>query len=208
MFWNLSSGRRGWSRVVTTLKSQSPDVIGLVELDGSDSDVTDRWHDAFPGYELTDAHGSMLLLSKGRIVEVSSGSLGQGGRYKHAIVEATSGVLHVFIVDIKSDPLMPRRKPLEKLAEITSALGNQPTIVMGDFNTPGDSVHFDALRRTFDNAFESHGSGYAPTWPMPVPVLQLDHIWVNRQVEVLHCQAEWTLSSDHRPVTAWLRVSP
>ncbi|MBI2479710.1 MAG: endonuclease/exonuclease/phosphatase family protein [Planctomycetia bacterium] len=193
---------------MTTLKSQSPDVIGLVEVDSSDSDVLVRWRAAFPEYELTEPQGGLLLLSKGRITGDIDGSLGDSGHYKHVTIEVDGGELHVFIVDIKSDPLMTRREPLGRLAEITSALGNQPTLVMGDFNTPGDSVHFDALRRTFDNAFESRGSGYSPTWPIPVPVLQLDHIWVNRRIILSHCTAKWTLSSDHRPVTAWLRLAP
>jgi endonuclease/exonuclease/phosphatase family metal-dependent hydrolase len=208
MFWNVSSGRLGWDRMVATLKSQSPDVIGLVEIDNSDSEALVRWRESFPGYELTETRGGMLLLSKSKIVSDTYGSLGKGGRYKQVTIETETGVLHVFIVDIDSDPLMPRRELLEKLAEITSALGNQPTLVMGDFNTPGDSLHFDALRRTFDNAFESHGNGYSPTWPIPVPVLQLDHIWINRQIVLSQCKAEWTLNSDHRPVTAWLRVTP
>ena len=208
MFWNVSSGRLGWDHMVATLKSQNPDVIGLVEIDSSDSEALVRWRESFPDYELTETQGGILLLSKSRIVSEADGSLGKGGRYKHVTIETDTGVLHVFIVDIKSDPLMPRRALLEELAKITSALGNQPMLVMGDFNTPGDSVHFDALRRSFDNAFESRGSGYSPTWPIPVPVLQLDHIWVNRQIILSHCTAKWTLSSDHRPVTAWLRLAP
>jgi endonuclease/exonuclease/phosphatase (EEP) superfamily protein YafD len=208
VFWNVSSGRLGWARVVETLKSQNPDVIGLVESGGGSSEAMARWREDFPDHELSELEGGMLLLSKGRIISDAYGSLGKGGRYKQLALETGTGVLHVFIVDIDSDPLMQRREVLEKLAEITSALGDEPTLVMGDFNTPGDSLHFGALRRTFDNAFESHGNGYSPTWPIPVPVLQLDHIWVNRQIVLSQCKAEWTLISDHRPVTAWLHVTP
>ncbi len=208
MFWNMSSGRLGWSRMVTVLNSQSPDVIGLVECGRNDADAMIRWQEAFPDYEVTESLGGILLLSKFKIISDVYGSLGNSGQYKHVTIETNAGNLHVFVVDIKSDPLMPRREPLEEFAEVTAALGDQPILVMGDFNTPADSVHFDALRRTFDNAFEARGCGYSPTWPVPVPVLHLDHIWTNRHVVVSQCKAEWTLSSDHRPVTAWLHVAP
>jgi endonuclease/exonuclease/phosphatase (EEP) superfamily protein YafD len=205
VFWNVSSSSFGWAGIVTTLRSQDPDIIGLVEIGGTGSDDRNRWQEAFPNYELTDAQDGMLLMSKGRIVELSSGPLGQGGRYKLAKVESAGGTLHVFLVDVLSAPLMFRREPLEELSRITAQLGDVPILLIGDFNTPGDSVHFDSLRRTFVNAFESHGDGYAATWPVPLPVLQLDHIWANRRLSISKCSTRWTFRSDHRPVIAWIR---
>lgn len=204
MFWNVSSCDLGWTGVVTTLKHRNPDVIGLTEIGGGDLSDIQRWQEAFPDYELTDAYGGMLLLSKSPIMAINNGRLDDGGHYKHVSIETASGRLHAVVVDIRSDPLMSRQQPLAELVEVTTDYGSEPVVVMGDFNTPADSVHFDTLRHSFENAFEVRGNGYAPTWPLPFPIMQLDHIWTNRQTNVSRCESDWTSSSDHRPVAAWL----
>ena len=71
---------------------------------------------------------------------------------------------------------------------------------MGDFNTPTDSLFLREIHRDFENAFEQAGDGYSATWPLPVPVLTLDQIWVNKGIEVYRCRLGWSLRSDHRPV--------
>lgn len=208
MFWNASSCDFGWSGVVAAMKSQNPDVIALVESGSTDADAIIHWQEAFPEYEIGGIAGDMLLLSRGKIVSDDFGTLGNGGQYKHLAVEMDEEVLQIFIVDVKSAPLKSRRETLKQLAQVVTSLEDQPVLVMGDFNTPADSVHFVPLRETFVNAFESHGNGYACTWPNPFPVLQLDHIWTNHRVAVSLCTTSWTIRSDHRPVTAWLQVLP
>jgi endonuclease/exonuclease/phosphatase (EEP) superfamily protein YafD len=146
-------------------------------------------------------------MSKYKILDVKYWLLKTGGCYKQVRLEVGSGVLHVFLVDIPSDPLLYRRQPLEELAEVASQFNAEPVVMMGDFNTPADSLHFNALRNSFSHAFELHGDGYAATWPLPLPVLQLDHIWANRRVDVSRCIAGWSSSSDHRPVMAWIRIN-
>ena len=42
--------------------------------------------------------------------------------------------------------------------------------------------------------------GFAPTWPVPCPVLSLDHVWASRSLAVRTCEQGWSLRSDHRPV--------
>jgi len=87
-------------------------------------------------------------------------------------------------------------------AEHAARMGRQdeiPTIVLGDFNTPADSVWFESMREVFFHAFERAGEGYSATWPEPVPVLQIDHVWLERGAfEVVQVQQIDTNLSDHR----------
>jgi endonuclease/exonuclease/phosphatase family metal-dependent hydrolase len=80
-------------------------------------------------------------------------------------------------------------------------------VLMGDFNTPSDSVHFDSLRQGFQNAFETGGNGNAATWPVPLPVLAIDHIWTNRLVRVHSARHAGSVQSDHKAVFAELSFS-
>jgi endonuclease/exonuclease/phosphatase family metal-dependent hydrolase len=62
---------------------------------------------------------------------------------------------------------------------VASSAFEGPKLVLGDFNTPGDSVWFVGLRRNYSEVLETAGSGLLATWPFPVPLLGLDHIWVS-----------------------------
>ena len=190
VFWNVSSGRLGLSEISATLQSQKPDIIGLAETGGPEA--THLWQQAFPDYHLTVAQQDMLLLTKHRSVRVATGSLNEQGWFEHLRVKLGESLLNVVLVDIESNPLQSRRYAIEELADIALHLEGEPVLIMGDFNTLADSVHFTNLRRTCVNAFESYGNGYSATWPIPLPVLQLDHIWANRHVSITGSKTMWT----------------
>ncbi len=92
------------------------------------------------------------------------------------------------------------------LARVSASNNQHVTVVLGDFNTPADSAHYEPLRRTFVNAFEEAGQGYGASWPSFAPLLTLDQIWVSGPVEVLHCELGWSPVSDHRPVIAEIAI--
>ena len=77
---------------------------------------------------------------------------------------------------------------------------------MGDFNTPDDSILMEPLHAHCQLAFRERGSGYAATWPMPLPVLTLDQVWINSQVTVAKSEYGWSLDSDHRPAICHLSL--
>ncbi len=78
-------------------------------------------------------------------------------------------------------------------------------MLLGDFNTPVDSVWLSAIRARFDNAFEVAGNGILATWPLPLPVLALDQVWVSDQLGVSCAKIGWSMLSDHRPVFTEIR---
>lgn len=200
VFWNPARGVLGWPNVFDTIRRHDPDVIAIVEA-GYDNDQTiQRWRQAFPDYETTDIQGQILLLCKGRISNVTFGELGWSSWYKTARIQLDDTVLNVVIVDIASTLYISRRRHIEKIASIADRFAAEPLVLMGDFNTPGDSVHFRPLRERLVNAFEEAGHGYSATWPVPVPVIQIDHVWANRRVTISQCELDWSWSSDHRPI--------
>jgi vancomycin resistance protein VanJ len=89
----------------------------------------------------------------------------------------------------------------------TTQIPNEPVVIMGDVNTPSDSVQFRTLRKKFRNAFETGGRGNVTTWPMPCPVLAIDHIWTSGRVEVPRAWHVSSLQSDQAAVIAELSFS-
>ena len=92
------------------------------------------------------------------------------------------------------------REVVERVFELARETPDLPTIVMGDFNTPIDSVWFDGARDDFTHAFEQAGRGMLTTWPAPAPLLAIDHIWLSRQFRIDCASIGWSWASDHRPI--------
>ena len=107
-----------------------------------------------------------------------------------------------------SSPLYQRGGPLAVIAEVAEAAADRPLLVLGDFNTPLDSAHLAPLRRIHENAFESVGAGYRPTWPAPLPLLALDQVWGNERLRFDRCRHGWSTCSDHRPVVTEVTILP
>ena len=117
--------------------------------------------------------------------------------------------LTVLLVDITPNPFFSRQKAFEQLLPMIDALQDRPLLVMGDFNTPTDSVWIGKLRQRLTNAFEEKGNGFSETWPMPLPVLAIDHVWVNDRIKVAACSQEGSVHSDHQMVKVDIeRIEP
>ena len=92
--------------------------------------------------------------------------------------------------------------------------GNSPTIIAGDFNMPTTSSIFDHNFGQYSNAFDEAGVGFGYTapcrpvrfWLPEVPWLRIDHILTSSHFETLQCEAGKFSGSDHRLVTALLKL--
>lgn len=99
-----------------------------------------------------------------------------------------------------------RRAAMVKLASDLNRAGTSPTILAGDFNTPGDSSLFDELRNRFHVGFERVGRGYGYTWPARCPGLRIDHVFSTKDCAFSYCVVGPGVGSDHLPVIAELRL--
>ena len=206
LFWNCRYGYHGWKSVAKEIHRIDAPLVGLVEADDHTEKRKEFWRWEFVDYDIASLGGGIVLMTRGQIVRSRLVQLTSGGRCGEFEVLLDGKQLMVFVVDIKSNPFVSRREPLEKLIALVESTRDKPTVLMGDFNTPADSAFLDDLRSAFRNAFETAGDGYAATWPLPVPVLTLDQVWVSRDLQLHGCRHLWTSSSDHRPVVTRMSV--
>lgn len=199
--WNVARGMLGWSGVLSEIRQRDADVIGLVEAGRNPDAMRVFWKQHFPEYDVGAFKHGMVLLAKGKITLHRTGHLRYCGWFAHCEVDLGKGdPLHVVLVDFKANPVRTRRYPFDALYKVLTPLVDKPVLLMGDFNTPTDSVFFRPLRRYYSNAFELAGNGYVATWPMPLPVLPLDQAWFSPGILVNRCELGWTWASDHRPL--------
>jgi endonuclease/exonuclease/phosphatase (EEP) superfamily protein YafD len=205
VFWNVSSPEKRLSWQAGWLRRQDSDIIALAEAEPQEGSGIARWQQEFPGYVVIASPGNLLCLIRGELLESDSGELGKGSRFARLRVRVKGRTLTVIQADLSAAPLRSRREPLRRLTELASAEVGA-VILLGDFNTPRESAHFDEMRRSFRHAFDTAGTGLAETWPLPAPVLSLDHIWTSASVEPVACWQGRTPLSDHRAVVAELAL--
>lgn len=212
LFNAAGTKRCGQPGVAELLTPYDPDIIVLVEAGFDFKRVLDRWRELFPQYELLPPMETLLVLVRGQAVVRSSGALGGEDRGRHMLVDATTSTasLRILAADIFHNPLVTRRGQFFELTRLIEGQpGDQPLLVLGDFNTPRGSVFFDLLeRRGLTEAFDVAGRGYRATWPWPLPVLSLDQAWCNQRVQPLRVAHVWTACSDHRAVVLDLAINP
>lgn len=206
LFWNISYVDAGWPAIIQELLKHDADIIGLVEVGPGYPDILDEIKAAFPEHQLFWA-GHGILLARGQWELREWGSLNRDGSFAVVRARFEDGVtIDTVLVDIHGFILMPRGPAMQSLTDVLSRHTLEPVCVMGDFNTPPDSVFFTPIRERFENAFEASGNGYYVTWPTITPVLALDQIWIPPGTAEA-CKLTTTPLSDHRLVTAKVRFA-
>ena len=200
VFWNTARVEAGVDRLAERIKSWEPHVIGLVEANGYYRKTVEKWRTALPDYQIAPTHFGGLVAVKGTIRRQINHTLAPTSWCDQFDVTVGADEFTLLLVDISANINLSRRQPLLDLANLAKNLDDRPVIIMGDFNTPDDSVLLNPLREICQEAFRQRGYGYAATWPMPLPVLTLDQVWTNRHFEVSRCEHHWSIYSDHRPV--------
>lgn len=200
--WNASRPTSGLPVVARWLRAQDADVIALAEGYRRGFSNRARWQAEMPGYEVAEFPGEMTCLVRGRILAQESRMFVRNSYGALLRVEVRGRALTIFQADITPRPTQSRRNSFRILTDLIEPHFGGNLIVLGDFNTPRESVHFAPLRAEMTNAFEAAGRGLADTWPMPLPVLSLDQIWGNRRLRPVSCAHGHSLRSDHRAVIA------
>lgn len=205
MLWNMRNGDSGWSGALNTIEALAPPIMAIVEGGGRSEEH--RFTERFPNYAMSELRMGLAIMAKGKVEEVVHRPFENGrGKYLSALVESGGHAYRVLIIDLESNPLQYRKPGMQVVAELVKQHSHEPLLVVGDFNTPRDSVHFDLLREAgLQHAFEAAGSGYGNTWPYPLSVLHLDHFWFNDRVSISKCEHLGSINSDHKIVRVHCR---
>jgi vancomycin resistance protein VanJ len=235
LHWNVLWGGRprtdaSWTSMEDAIVSRRPDVVVLSEappepwLDSLERRLGDEWSSARVQHDPASFYWYKLVVLSRWPVERGRAVAIRNGTAVDVRVEQPGRPVRLLVVDGRSK-VTQLRTPM--LLDITEACrraadtGDPFDVVVGDFNAVSRSVGFDALRAAaggYDLASWS-STGWRGTWPMPLPVFDIDHIWVRAGVRVLSCSIFAALASDHRgqlvrltvpggpPATASLRTN-
>jgi endonuclease/exonuclease/phosphatase (EEP) superfamily protein YafD len=203
---NAARGHAGWDEVARELPPFDVDVIGLVEAGGKGPVRQQFWEENFPDHRVYLPGGGLAILTRGDVRRVSVHRLDGISRFAEAEIDLEGRLVRVILADLDASPRFDRKRLIGAVFRAADAQPDVPTIVMGDFNTPIDSVWFERVRKRYRHVFEEAGSGMLVTWPTPLPVIAIDHVWVSEGVTPTCATLESHPMSDHRLVSAQLAL--
>jgi endonuclease/exonuclease/phosphatase (EEP) superfamily protein YafD len=219
--WNTQWGGRNretFERILDGIDAQHPDIACLSEAPNTYA-LEHAWAERHPSWSIAAATDTsnysyaynLALLSRYPVQKRAEWELSNG----HAAlfeVGLPTRKLRALIVDLQSSPRSPRSPSIRQAAQLVAARARTDApvdIVLGDFNTPGRFLGFDALAAAgggyrLASLWSGHWRG---TWPasMRLPFFDIDHIWVSNSWRIQSSQF-FIGYSDHRGQRVDLRL--
>lgn len=199
VYWNAGRPEKRRAQCVSYLQSLKADIIAVGESNVYTDELTPEWRKGFAGRSIVQRAG-ILLITPEPPVSLEVGRLADRGDYVLARCLVKDRAITLLLVDFETRLGSSRAAPFARLNEIIAAHHDEPLVIAGDFNTPRESIHFDAWRTNFREAFDSAGHGFAETWPTFLPLLRIDHCWLGPRWRAVHTELGRSLLSDHRAI--------
>jgi vancomycin resistance protein VanJ len=194
--WNTERGSKGVKSQFVSLAAEHPDICVYSESPRK-GDVRGMSRLQLGLEHVVDADG-MTVMSRYPCSAANTIKL-TNARGWWTRIETPGRPIDLVVVDFISHPLLDRFVPVAELCAWLDRRGQDvPVLLLGDFNTPRDSLSFEPLRRRLRHGYEVAGSGWPYTWPVPLPCYAIDHTWFSAGMEVLDYRLHTTTLSDHR----------
>ncbi len=194
VFWNAS--RDNDYQMAFNKNGNVPDVMVLVESKKTDNEEFKR---KYPDYYFYKSDREIFIFSKTPLVIESENK----SKFSTTVINFETSGVNFYAVDITGSFDVPRKWGLTYVNKFINRKDN--TIVLGDFNTPYESIYLKQFKKDFNQAFNEKGNGFIETWFNNIPLLSLDHIWVSKDLKVLKTEKFYTKESDHSMLKTYVR---
>lgn len=210
----LRNTSRNLARITEFIRDQSPDIVGLVEVDmGSLRTSAVNQAEAIAGaighaphFQNKYGHASInrklpIVRMQGNAFLTSHTEAVQRAHYfelgiKRLIMELELPDIRLFLVHLSLSYRHRHRQMHHLLSHVKSS--PKPVIVAGDFNTLGGDYEIEM----FCSAAGLHNAntGNLPSWPSRQPRRQLDFILHDPRIHIVRFEIPRVEFSDHLPL--------
>lgn len=205
LYWNLCRPQGLHLGMVEMVKELNPHVAAFVEAGTNDMEGHARSYEArLPGYHVISKGQGILWLSRVPSRLTDRGRLGNIGAFARFSVDGLGHDFPLLVADVHPHPFHWRKGQLDDV--LLHAGTRSDAVLVGDFNTPLESALLGGYRAKYTHALEAAGHGFKETWPLGLPLLSLDHVWLGQDWEVVDARKIWRLNqSDHAALFVTLR---
>lgn len=198
LHWNVWGSRNGYEQIAAEIRRHQPAVICLSEpiLRPSKQDFPPYDH-FLGGSWQTWGKGNMLVLSKLPFTKRESfGNEDMKGMYLEIPGNAH---LSLLFLDVDPDLMHFRRHAFNRLSRFMAQKCWNPTVILGDFNTPAHSFSLqEVFSGDYNDGYFSAGRGIGYTWAFWMPMVRIDLIYVRHDQKLFRYEAFSSRLSDHR----------
>ena len=206
LYWNLCRPNGLDQEMVDLVKQTQPDLAVFVEA-GNAGSVLTKYSEMLPDYRPELMQRGVMRLSRIKTASERSGVVPRMAAYAQFDLAGRGPDFPVIVADIFPHAFHSRKPQIDSV--FAQTFKRPDAIVIGDFNTPLESVHLSQFRQHFTEAFEVAGFGFKETWPCGLPLLSIDHIWVGPDWQVMKADKFWRLTgSDHAALLVTVRRKP
>jgi endonuclease/exonuclease/phosphatase (EEP) superfamily protein YafD len=204
------------ARIIAQIEAENPDLVFFQELTKDRLDLLGSLKGRYP-WQITCAGAwrcDVAIVSRHRWETAQAQPVGAAQtKMAWARFGPEWGNALVATVHLKWPLVSNQMAQLQAVARITAGHAG-PVIVAGDFN----AAPWSAAVKTFTKQSRLHAAGgFVPTWPQRTfvngascllcfPQLQIDHVFVNSQVQVFAFRTGADIGSDHLPLIAELEL--
>ncbi len=206
LVWNVARPQGPHAGLIELVRARQPHLVAVIEPGRVEPDWLRAYEQALPGYRADWMPRGLLWLSRVPSRYRERGKLEGAGAYARFEVSGPWPAFPVVVADVFAHLLHSRRGQLQEV--LAQAQDRRDALVVGDLNTPLESVFFEPWRAHYRNVFEARPSGLAETWPLGLPLLSLDQVWVGPDWQVIGVEKVWRVrDSDHAALWVVLRRS-
>jgi endonuclease/exonuclease/phosphatase (EEP) superfamily protein YafD len=204
LVWNIGRPVQPSHALIDLVRELNPHFVVVIEPGRTAGDHLTCYDEALPGFKAAWMPRGIIWISRLPSRYRHRGKLNEIGAYAYFEVEWEGMKLPVVAADVYGAPWFPRGPQIRE--GLAHTKGDPRALLMGDFNTPPGSIHFDGVREQMQDAFEKAGRGFRETWFHGLPVLTLDYLWAGAQWEILETRQIRSAASDHAALFSRMRL--
>ncbi len=200
LFWNAAKNQPLPTDIlIKHIKAYNPEIMAIVEaVEVSDKDMN-ILNVACPEYQFQRLEGEMIIGVKGRIQHIKFKSESDVYKFNYVTVVVDLKPMSILIADVYSGPLLNKQVPLNIIKNESQSYNAD--MIVGDFNTPYESVFFKDFKTDY-YSFHPYSIGMTSTWPVPIPVIEIDQIWIKKSFQPIKMEKFCYEVSDHKLLIA------
>lgn len=200
LFWNVAKKQQLFTQpIINNTLNYNSSIIALVEATNINKQDLNSLETSLPNYYFTKLKGDMFFGVKGSIDSVTYKYAEKRYKFNHIKTTIRNEQIGILVVDIYASPFINKKQPLIEV--LNYARTKNIDIIVGDFNTPYESIHFNKYK-AFYSSFHSYGNGFSATWPHNIPLLELDQVWIKTPLKPFNLKAHKYDVSDHKLLIA------
>ncbi len=206
MTFNLEAiNNHHFEKAVNCIKHFNPDIVSLQEIDDKFATYLKENLPQYPHYKLLpdSKYGGVGLLSKYPIEQTDVYNFGTNFPVIVSTIKTSLGNITVITVHPRA-PYTPFDWENQKIftdgiAQICRT-HTGPIVLAGDLNTTAFGYQYARLLNLTELQDSNLGFGYQPTWPASLPVIDIDHFLMTKDLVAVARRNGPNILSDHLPL--------